>query len=331
MKLKIKSPTQEKPFARQIDFLSDRIVLHADTDIELLYPQTSLEIIFYLENHVQTSSKSISYRPFIERLIFKFITYQIQHAGTLKQFFELVDEKHSFKEIRFSFENQNLDVSRQEFAEEIAQAIEKHNNADVNSKVPPGTPPVTEVLAFNPFGLAVFLLPLVLFFPGIGIPLTVLLIGLFYKLDKREKLKILSHQKSECKYLCELYNDAFEQNDFEALQCLAEEFSAGSAIDYWENFPDIQQKIAWAVETLAKLVESDNAPREPELEDFYYMGLMYKHGFAREQDLNKALFYFEKALATKTCRSHLEMEYEFLRKQVEFNVREINNILTKGE
>lgn len=135
------------------------------------------------------------------------------------------------------------------------------------------------------------------------------------------------HKKDEYETLCDLYREAFAHNDFEALQALAKEFACGGAADYWQNNTDAKQKIAQGVKKLAEVVESDNAPREPELEDFWYAGLMYEFGFECEPDLNKAIEYFEKALTTKTCWSHLGDENKSLRIKVEKELRQLNSLL----
>lgn len=136
------------------------------------------------------------------------------------------------------------------------------------------------------------------------------------------------HKKDEYETLCDLYREAFAHNDFEALQALAKGYHAGTATDYWKENLEIRQKIAQGVKKLAEIVESGKAPRQPELEDFYYLGILYeKGGFECKPDLNKALEYFEKALTTKTCWSHLEDENTFLRAQVEKELRQINSLL----
>ncbi len=136
------------------------------------------------------------------------------------------------------------------------------------------------------------------------------------------------YKKDEYETLCALYREAFAHNDFDALQALAKEYHAGAATDYWKENLEIRHKIAQGVKKLAQVVESGNAPRKPELEDFYYMGLMYEQGgFECEPDLDKALAYFEKALTTQTCWSHLEDENAFLRTQVEKKLRQINSLL----
>ena len=137
------------------------------------------------------------------------------------------------------------------------------------------------------------------------------------------------HKKDEYETLCDLYREAFAHNDFEALQALAKEFACGGAADYWQNNTDAKQKIAQGVKKLAEVVESGNAPRKPELEDFYYVGLMYEQGgFECEPDLNKAIEYFEKALTTKTCWSHLGDENKSLRIKVEKELRQLNSWLS---
>ena len=158
------------------------------------------------------------------------------------------------------------------------------------------------------------------------------LLSLFFSfLQKRQKdIYVLEQAKNfaEQDNIVELHKEAFVHNDFDALQQLAKEFHAGGAIERWENNPDIRQKIAQSVKKLAEVVESDNAPREPELEDFWYMGIMYEFGFECEPDLNKAMEYFEKARNTKTCWSHLEDENAALRAQVEKELRQLNSWLS---
>ena len=148
------------------------------------------------------------------------------------------------------------------------------------------------------------------------------------KTSEQPNFQSQAYKKDEYETLCDLYREAFAHNDFEALQALAKEYHAGAATDYWKENLEIRHKIAQGVKKLAEVVESGNAPRKPELEDFYYMGLMYEQGgFECEPDLDKALAYFEKALTTRTCWSHLEDENAFLRTQVEKKLRQINSLL----
>lgn len=142
MKLKINPPTQAKPFARQIDFEQNQLVLHADTDIMLPYQGTELEVIFCLgikADLFREDDKQAWYKSFVERLIFKFttpqFTYQVEHAGTVKEFFDLLEEKHPFLKIITSFENQDLDPLRRRLAEVIAQSIEDYNKTGVVKKI----------------------------------------------------------------------------------------------------------------------------------------------------------------------------------------------------
>ncbi len=166
----------------------------------------------------------------------------------------------------------------------------------------------------------------------------VLLFGVFFSFLSIQKNSLEQpnfqsqvHKKDEYEHLCDLYREAFAHNDFDALQALAKEFACGGAADYWQNNVDAKQKIAQGVKELAEVVESGNAPRKPELEDFYYVGLMYEQGFECEPDLEKALSYFEKALDTQTCWSHQEEDNELLRAQVNKKLREINSFLLQRQ
>ena len=157
---------------------------------------------------------------------------------------------------------------------------------------------------------------------------------LFFLEKKQQDRNLLEQAKNldEQDLIVELHKEAFVHNDFDALQKLAQEYHAGAATDYWKENLEIRHKIAQGVKKLAETVESGNAPRKPELEDLYYMGLMYeKGGFECEPDLNKALEYFEKALETETCWSHLEDENELLRAQVNKKLRDINQFFLQRQ
>ena len=153
---------------------------------------------------------------------------------------------------------------------------------------------------------------------------------LFFSQKKQQDRVLMEQAKSldEQDLIIELHKEAFVHNDFDALQALAKEYHAGAATEYWKENLEIRHKIAQGVKKLAEVVESGNAPREPELEDFWYAGLMYEFGFECEPDLNKALEYFEKALTTKTCWSHLGDENKSLRIKVETELRQINSWLS---
>ena len=132
MELKIKSSTQAKPFARQIDFLPDRIVLHADTDIVLTYQETSLNLCLHLGVDVvkRNGQDRLTTYPRMEYITFEFITnsftYQIEHACTLQDVFKFIDYKLPFSKISYSFKNADKDVLTQKLAQNISVALEDH-------------------------------------------------------------------------------------------------------------------------------------------------------------------------------------------------------------
>ncbi len=140
MKLNINSPTQEKPFAHQIDFLPEHIVLHADTDIVLAYKETSLNLCLYLgltttRDTYRTShgrfdrEERLTTYPCVRYVTFEFITdsftYQIAHYCTLQALFKFIDYKFPLK-ISYSFENADKDVLTQKFAQNISVALKDH-------------------------------------------------------------------------------------------------------------------------------------------------------------------------------------------------------------
>ena len=172
---------------------------------------------------------------------------------------------------------------------------------------------------------SLFLIALIL----LGIFIAVIFLWLFFALGnspqkQEDPYKIMRQMQelTEQEDIIELHKQAFVYNNFDALQELVRKF--GGSVEYWENRPDLAPLVAQAIRKLAERVESGDAPRKPELEDFYYLGLMYEQGFECEPDLEEALYYFEEALETETCRSGLEDENELLRAQVEKKIRDIN-------
>lgn len=169
--------------------------------------------------------------------------------------------------------------------------------------------------------------------------LWILLLGIFFslyrstqkKIQETQNIQMLSRKRDEYESLCDLYREAFAHNDFNSLQLLAKEFAGGGAADYWKGNSDAKQKIAQAVKRLAERVETGNAPRKPELEDFYYMGLMYEQGFECEANLEKARSFFEKALKTTNCWSGIEEDNELLRAQVSKKIRDINSFFLQRQ
>lgn len=140
MKLNINSPTQEKPFAHQIDFLPEHVVLHADTDIVLAYKETSLNLCLYLglitsRDTYRTShgrfdrEERLTTYPCVRYVILEFITssftYRVAHNCTLQDIFKLIDYKFPLK-ISYSFENADKDVLTQKLAQNISIALQDH-------------------------------------------------------------------------------------------------------------------------------------------------------------------------------------------------------------
>lgn len=140
MQLNINSPTQEKPFAHQIDFLPEHIVLHAATDIVLAYKETSLNLCLHLglttwRDTYRTShgrfdrQERLTTYPCVRYVTFEFITdsftYQIAHHCALQDLFKFIDYKFPLK-ISYSFENADKDALTQKLAQNISVALKDH-------------------------------------------------------------------------------------------------------------------------------------------------------------------------------------------------------------
>ena len=83
------------------------------------------------------------------------------------------------------------------------------------------------------------------------------------------------------------------------------------------------------VKKWVEVVESDNAPRGAKTEYFYFVGLMYEQGVEYEQDLDKALFYFKKALKKETPENPLLQNEDPFRPQIEHKIRQIEDYIAR--
>lgn len=114
----------------------------------------------------------------------------------------------------------------------------------------------------------------------------------------------------------ELYDKAFLQNDFEALCELVNNFYEGENQKFFQKSPIQAAKVFEGAKRLVQLVEEDHE-KQPELEDYYWLGLMYETGFACPPDFVKAIEYYTKALATTTCWDGDPKAFQHLCKQVQ--------------
>ncbi len=98
----------------------------------------------------------------------------------------------------------------------------------------------------------------------------------------------------------ELYDQAFYKNDFNALCDLVNMFYEGENQKFFQKSPLQAAKVFEGAQRLVKMVEEGHE-KQPELEDYYWLGLMYETGFACPPDPLKAIEYYTKALSTKEC------------------------------
>ncbi len=98
----------------------------------------------------------------------------------------------------------------------------------------------------------------------------------------------------------DLYEKAFSKNDFDALCELVNTFYEGENQEFFQKSPVQAAKVFEGAQRLVQLVEEEQ-DKKPELEDYYWLGLMYEIGFACPPDLPKAQEYYTKALSTTAC------------------------------
>lgn len=120
----------------------------------------------------------------------------------------------------------------------------------------------------------------------------------------------------------ELYDKAFMQNDFDALCELVNSFCEGDNQKFFQKSPIQATKVFEGAQHLVQLVEEGNE-KQPELEDYYWLGLMYETGFAYPPDPLKAIEYYTKALSTKTCWDRDPDNFKNLCKKVQKRIEHL--------
>ncbi len=113
----------------------------------------------------------------------------------------------------------------------------------------------------------------------------------------------------------ELYEQAFNNNDFSALCELVNTFVEGENQKFFKKSPVQAAKVFEGAQRLVQIVE-EGREKQPELEDYYWLGLMYEIGFACPPDPAKAVEYYTRALATKECWDGDPENFHRLCKQV---------------
>ena len=134
MELKIDNPTQEKQFISKICFKENAVVLQGQTPVVLSYSETDFRLVIHLRVGTsfcaEKSQNKINYIPQVHFLTFEFtsnnFTYQVNHVGTLKLCFELLDQKYPFKQFSFGFENHQNDPLTVKLAQRITTAFNDH-------------------------------------------------------------------------------------------------------------------------------------------------------------------------------------------------------------
>ena len=122
----------------------------------------------------------------------------------------------------------------------------------------------------------------------------------------------------------ELYDKAFLQNDFEALCELVNNFYEGENQKFFQKSPIQAAKVFEGAQRLVQLVEEGHE-KQPELEDYYWLGLMYEMGFACPPDPVKAIEYYTKALATQECWDGDPENFHRLCKKVQQRMTNLQN------
>ena len=112
--------------------------------------------------------------------------------------------------------------------------------------------------------------------------------------------------------------------DFSALCELVNEYMAGEDKKYFKKYPQHAVDVFNAAKKLVEIVESRNGEKNPELEDYYWLGMMYEEGFGTEKNLDKAREYYQKALTTTECWCGDAECYQSQRAEIEQRLKTLN-------
>ena len=161
----------------------------------------------------------------------------------------------------------------------------------------------------------------------LGLPFAwIILFGLAFQKSPtgRPAKNALQAQQNE---IDELYEQAFGKNDFNALCELVNTFVEGEDQKFFKKSPVQAAKVFEGAQRLVQIVE-EGREKQPELEDYYWLGLMYETGFACPPDSIKAIEYYTKALSTKTCWDGDPKNFHKLCKQVKQKLVRLQNLTT---
>ena len=109
------------------------------------------------------------------------------------------------------------------------------------------------------------------------------------------------------------------KTDMDSVFNLVMSYEAGENKEFFDRYPEQAKKVFEAALYWLELVETNQVDevKKPELEDYYYVGLMYEEGFSVMPNLEMAIGYYKKALTTSACWDGNPKHYQKLRKQVE--------------
>ncbi len=110
---------------------------------------------------------------------------------------------------------------------------------------------------------------------------------------------------------------AFKKNDLDALFDLVELYAAGANASFLEKHPKQARCVFEAAHRLLELVETNQIEdKPPQLEDYYYLGIMYEEGFSCQPNAQQAIAYYQRALSTTQCWDGDPQHYQKKRAEV---------------
>ena len=115
----------------------------------------------------------------------------------------------------------------------------------------------------------------------------------------------------------------FDEDKFEILCELANQYDEGKNRIFFENDPQKTSSVYLAMKEIVDIVENPSNKKEPEFEDYYWFGLMNEEGFGTTKNINLAIEYFKKALSTSTCWNGDPEYFEMLKYKVIAKLKKI--------
>ena len=156
----------------------------------------------------------------------------------------------------------------------------------------------------------------------LAIPFVLFLALLFLGLVK----SVLFGSKAKIQDIDRFYKQGVLKNDLAALDELISAYDAGEDAGFFRKNPKQAQEVFEGALHLVELLENGYKGRKLELEDYYYLGLMYEEGFASVPDLAQAVNYYKKALTTTDCWDGTRETYMLLCKEVQDRLEKLSSI-----